>query len=144
MHAAHTEKSMLSPIVADIEFRKALCRDSGMPLPKEFPNAHSYYGIHHIRGGWVYREWFPNVQQVYLIGEFNNWDLNSHPMTDIGNGNWVLTFPGDDALWEGCKVKTVVDVNEHKSMHIPLCSKSIRYDSLRTIWCAEVVDDAKL
>lgn len=40
---------------------------------KDFANAHDYFGIHHVKDGWVYREWAPNAYQLYLTGEFNNW-----------------------------------------------------------------------
>ena len=40
----------------------------------EFANAYNYYGLHHTSdGGWVFREWAPNATEIYLIGDFNNW-----------------------------------------------------------------------
>ena len=39
---------------------------------KEFANAHHYFGIHHLNGSWVYREWAPSAYQLYLMGDFNN------------------------------------------------------------------------
>ena len=94
----------------DIELRMRLYQDAkkrlltdGQTL-NDFANAHNYYGFHHIDGSWVYREWAPSAHQLYLTGEFNGWNWTSHPLTKLGDGNWVLYLPGDDALWEGCKV----------------------------------------
>lgn len=86
----------------------------------DFANAHQYYGFHHVDGGWYYREWAPSAYQLYLKGEFNQWNPTSHPLKKLGNGDWELYLEGDDALWNGCKVKTVVDVNMTRTEHIPL------------------------
>ena len=93
----------------------------------DFANAHNYYGFHHVDGGWYYREWAPSAYQLYLEGEFNGWNKTSHPLTWLGNGNWELYLPGDDALWDGCKVKTVVDANMTRTEHLPLyCRRAVQ------------------
>ena len=104
----------LQSFAGDIDLRMFLYRSTkgsilteGQTL-NDFANAHEYYGIHHVDGGWVYREWAPSAYQLYLEGEFNNWNQTSHPLTNLGDGNWELFLEGDDALWDGCKVKTVV------------------------------------
>jgi len=30
----------------------------------------------------------PGAKQVMLLGDFNNWDPEAHPMKDTGNGVW--------------------------------------------------------
>jgi 1,4-alpha-glucan branching enzyme len=35
----------------------------------------------------------PDAQQVYLIGDFNDWDPNSHPMKRQRDGTWLLQIP---------------------------------------------------
>ena len=107
----------------------------------DFSNAHQYFGFHHVDGGWYYREWAPSAYQLYLTGDFNNWNLTSHPLTSLGNGNWELFLPGDDALWAGCKVKTVVDANMTRTEHIPLFARRVVQDPKTVSWCAEVTDD---
>ena len=77
----------------------------------DFANAHQYFGIHRTEGGWVYREWAPSAYQLYLTGDFNGWNPTQHPMKKQEDGVWELFLEGEDALWEGCKVKTVVDAN---------------------------------
>ena len=74
----------------------------------DFANAHHFYGFHHGDGYWIYREWAPGAHHLYLEGDFNDWDRTSHPLRPIGNGSWEIRLEGDDALWEGCRVKTVV------------------------------------
>ena len=88
----------------DIDYRMQLYRDTkARLLPtgntlNDFANAHNYFGIHHVDGGWVYREWAPNAHQLYLTGDFNGWNWTEQPMLRYGDGCWVLFLPGDDAL----------------------------------------------
>ena len=109
---------------------------------KDFANAHEYFGIHHIKGGWVYREWAPSASKLWLTGEFNNWSKTSHPLTSIGNGNWEIHLK-EEELWEGCKVKTVVEAFGNVSEHIPLYIRRVTQDPKTITWTGEVVDDAK-
>ena len=139
----------LVPFAGDIDLRMYLYRATksrilaeGQTL-NEFANAHNYYGFHHVDGGWYYREWAPSAYQLYLEGEFNGWNQTSHPLTPVGNGNWELYLAGDDALWDGCKVKTVVDANMTRTEHIPLYARRVVQDPKTITFCCEVVDDRK-
>jgi len=52
----------------------------------------------------------PEVKEVYLTGDFNNWNTNSHPMKKDQNGNWEISIslqPGRyeyrffvDGIWQ--------------------------------------------
>ena len=108
-----------------------------------FANAYDYFGIHHLQEGWVYREWAPNAYQLYLTGEFNNWNWTQYPMKKSENGIWELELP-DDKLWDGCKIKTIVDANMTRTEHIPLYARRVTQDSNTHVWVAEVVDDRKV
>lgn len=123
------------------ETKKRILRD-GQTL-SEFANAHHYYGFHHENGGWYYREWAPNAYQVYLTGDFNGWDMISHPLKSLGDGAWEIYLEGDEAFHEGDKVKTVVEVYGEKTLHIPLYARRVVQDPETITWCAEVVDDKK-
>ena len=137
----------LQPFAGDIDLRMRLYHETkarilapGQTL-EHFANAHHYYGIHHVPGGWVYREWAPNAYQLYLTGDFNGWNQTSHPLVNLGNGNWEILIPGEDTLWDGCKVKTVVDVNMTRTEHIPLYARHVVQDPKTVTFCAEVVDN---
>lgn len=109
----------------------------------EFANGHNYFGFHRVDGGWVYREWAPNAHQLYLTGDFNHWHWLAHPMKRLENGVWELKLDGNDALWEGCKVKTIVDANMERTEHIPLYAKRVVQDKETFTFCCEIVDEAK-
>ena len=139
----------LKPFEGDIALRMELYRNtkarllSGGGTLKDFANAHHYFGIHHLDGAWVYREWAPSAHQLYLTGDFNGWNQTSHPMKRLENGVWELVLEGDGALWEGCKVKTVVDANLTRTEHIPLYARRVVQDPKTTAFTAEVVDNWK-
>lgn len=63
----------------------------------DFANGHLYYGFHRTEDGWVFREWMPGADEVRLIGDFNGWNHDSHPLTRDENGNWIITLAGRDA-----------------------------------------------
>ena len=140
----------LQPFAGDIDLRMHLYHETkerilapGQTL-EHFANAHHYYGIHHVPGGWVYREWAPNAHQLYLTGDFNGWNQTSHPLVNLGNGNWEILIPGEDTLWDGCKVKTVVDANMTRTEHIPLYARRVVQDPKTVTFCAEVVDNYRV
>ena len=139
----------LEPFSGDIDLRMHLYRSTKKRILSEgqslndFANAHLYFGFHHVDGGWYYREWAPSAYQLYLEGDFNGWNQTSHPLTNLGNGSWELYLPGDDALWDGCKVKTVVDANLTRTEHIPLYARRVVQNKQTITFECEVVDDRK-
>jgi len=139
----------LQSFAGDIDLRMFLYRATkgrilgeGQTL-NDFANAHNYYGFHRTETGWVYREWAPSAYQLYLEGEFNNWNQTSHPLTRLDNGNWELHLEGHDALWEGCKVKTVVDANMTRTEHLPLYCRRAVQNKTNNSFEAEIVDPGK-
>ena len=140
----------LLPFSGDIDLRMHLYHSTKDRLLvngdtlNDFANAHEYFGIHHVEGGWVYREWAPNAHQLYLTGDFNNWNQTEYPMKRLENGIWELFLEGEKTLWEGCKVKTIVDANMTRTEHIPLYARRVVQDKETVTWCAEVVDDWKV
>ena len=138
----------LAPFAGDIDLRMFLYRATkgrilgeGQTL-NDFANAHNYYGFHRVEGGWVYREWAPSAYQLYLEGEFNGWNQTSHPLHRTDNGNWEIFLEGENALWDGCKVKTVVDANLTRTEHIPLYARRVVQEKHDNSFVCEVVDPA--
>lgn len=79
----------------------------------KFADAYTYLGIHHDRRlkGWTYREWAPNAQDLYLFGDFNNWQRYSHRLNRNQNGIWEIFLPdaeyGERFIHQG-KIKVMV------------------------------------
>ena len=115
----------LKPYYSDIALRmqrhantrRALLGDKGDL--SSFANGYLYYGIARTEDGWVYREWAPGADEMHLIGDFNDWDRESHPMTRLENGNWEIKLDGEDALMHGQRIKVQVTKNGEKFDRIP-------------------------
>lgn len=62
-----------------------------------FADAYLYYGFHYNRKrkGWIYREWAPKAQDLYLFGDFNDWQRYSHRMTPNAYGQWEIFLPDE-------------------------------------------------
>ena len=105
----------------------------------DFANAHEYYGFHHTMDGWVYREWAPGADALYLSGEFNNWSADATPMARLSNGNWEVKLP-EGTLHDGMRVKTVVRNGDKLTWHIPLYARRVIQDPESYEWICEVWD----
>ena len=136
----------LKPYVTDINLRvnnyknkKKELLGKGQKLT-DFANGYRYYGFHRTETGWVYREWAPAAQEMYLTGDFNGWDARACKMTNIGNGNFEVCLEGHDALKPGQRVQAVVIHNGQELRRIPLYATRVVQDKVDYSWCAEIED----
>lgn len=84
---------------------------------------HKYAGIHFhaTTHEWTIREWAPAAKAIFLIGDFNDWNRESHPLQGFTNGVWQLKLPAD-ALAHGQKVKLhVIGADGSRRDRIPAC-----------------------
>ncbi|CAH0382025.1 unnamed protein product [Bemisia tabaci] len=80
----------------------------------KFTKAYDYYGIHILNDNSVTcREWAPGAKQVYLTGQFNNWDRRKHPLKKLEFGKWELILPpnpdGSSQIKHLQEVKIVIE-----------------------------------
>ena len=63
----------------------------------DFASAHEYYGLHFRDNQWVFREWAPNANTIYVIGDFNQWkELPEFQLKRINDkGDWEIILPED-------------------------------------------------
>ncbi len=136
----------LAPFEKDLDLRTELYlskRDnllSGYKKIKNFANGHKYFGFHRTRTGWVYREWAPAADEMYLTGDFNNWDIESCPMTKLENGVFEVHLKGKNALKTGQKVQAIVISSGQILRRIPLYATRVVQDPQTYLWCAEIED----
>ena len=81
----------------------------------QISQGHHFFGLNrgelYGKTGVWYREWAPGALQLRVIGDFNNWDRWSHPMTRDQYGIWSLFFPDDqyaERLTHNSRVKVHV------------------------------------
>ncbi|MCI9587884.1 MAG: 1,4-alpha-glucan branching protein GlgB [Oscillospiraceae bacterium] len=60
--------------------------------------AYEYMGAHPaVEGGaegYVFRVWAPNALSVSVVGDFNGWDRERHPLSKIDQSLWEAFVPG--------------------------------------------------
>ncbi len=129
----------LEPHADDLRLRTELISKKKAELGEltEFANGHRYFGFHRAKNGWVYREWAPAADALFLTGDFNDWDTAACPMTRLENGVFEVQV---DNLCVGQKVQTIVWHNGQMLRRIPLYATRVVQDPVTYLWCAEVED----
>lgn len=107
----------------------------------DFANAHEYFGFHKTQDGWVYREWAPAADNVFIMGDMNNWNQTELRLTPIGNGIFEIYLLGERNLYHGCKVKTVIEKDGQRFERVPLYARRVVQDDNTYVWCAEIFDE---
>ena len=61
-------------------------------------SAYEYMGAHATthdgESGYMFRVWAPRAKAVSVVGDFNFWDTEAHPMHKITDGIWEVFLPG--------------------------------------------------
>ena len=98
-----------------------------------FADGYEYYGIHYhkVRKGWIYREWAPKAMDLYLFGDFNDWQRDANPMIRNEFGVWELFL--DE--------KTYKDRFVHKSLVKVLVHSEIGWQERIPAYIQRVVKD---
>lgn len=68
----------------------------------DFANGYKYFGFQQEVKHWTFREWAPNAQKAWLVGDFNNWE-NNFELKEAYGEVWEISVPG--MLPVGSKVK---------------------------------------
>ena len=102
-------------------------------------NNHLYYGLHKdADGSWLFREWAPNANRIYLIGEFNNWKRSpSYSLQPIGGGNWEIRLPSM-FLSHGEKYKLFIEWPGGGGERLPAYASRVVQEEATKIFCAQV------
>jgi len=104
----------------------------------DFANGYLYFGIHKVRGGWVYREWAPAAEAVYLTGDFCGWERKAYPLEKKENGVWELKLKGSDALKHGQRVMAIVVHDGEELDRVPLYARYVVQETDSIQWNARI------
>ncbi len=89
------EPVILNRMNKALEKERELAKETGS-LAK-FASGHLYFGLHRFDDRWVFREWAPNANAVYLIGGFSSWKEDPEwKLTSLDNGIWEISVPIDN------------------------------------------------
>ena len=98
------------------EKEKILCK--GRKLA-DYATGHLYYGLHRESKTWIFREWAPNAEEVYLVGDFSNWQINNdYKLSKLGNGNWEINL-SSEKLQHGQKYKLFIRWKGGEAYRLP-------------------------
>ena len=75
------------------------------------------FGLHYCDGGrWIYRDWVPDAEAVYLFGDFNGWNRTATPLVNAKDHAdiWFrrIGAPFNAALTKGGEFRLHVVPNE--------------------------------
>ena len=112
---------------------------NGRKSLSDFANGHEYYGLHKLSKGWVFREWAPNATDIYLVGDFNDWqETERYRAKRIeGTGNWELRL-SEKAIAHGQLYKMHVHWNGGSGERIPAWTRRVVQDEQTHIFSAQV------
>lgn len=139
----------LAPYESDIVLRMDRFKEKrrqlvdGAAFLSDFANGYLFFGFHRTETGWVFREWLPGADEVCLMGDFNQWDRESHPLKRVENGVWEIILPGDDSLQEGQNVKLWIRKGENWFERLPAYSTKVAMDPETSLLCTQVQDPEK-
>ncbi len=134
----------LEPYAGEIELRMDRFRAKRAQLAGNeemllnFANGYLYFGIHRTETGWAVREWLPGADKVFLTGDFNDWNRESHPLTRIENGVWEIVLEGEDALRHGQYIKLWIHKGENAFERLPAYSFKVDMDERTMKLCTRV------
>ena len=60
-----------------------------------FASGHEFFGLHRSAGGWMFREWAPASEAVFLVGPFSEWvEQERYALERIdADGTWQIELP---------------------------------------------------
>ncbi len=134
----------LDPFKGIIESRISKCIAKELQLAgdgklMEFAMGHFYYGLHRNQDGWIFREWAPNADDIYLTGMFSNWKEKSAFRLERINsyGDWEIKLP-PESLNHGELFKLSVHWHGGKGERIPSYATRLVQDENTKIFSAQI------
>jgi len=93
--------SLLEPFEADIKRRiaKVIAAENrltgGRMSLADFASGHEFFGLHFDRFEWVFREWAPNADAVYLLCDRTGWrEMSKYRLERaVPEGVWEIRLP---------------------------------------------------
>ena len=107
---------------------------------QEFANGHLYFGLHKNKNGYTFREWAPNATEIFLIGEFSDWqERKEFKLKRINNGNWELKIK-NGIIKDKQLYRLSIYWNNGCGDRLPAWSRRVVQDEKTLIFNAQVWD----
>ncbi len=116
---------------------KELTQDGKIGL-SDFATGYLFFGLHPTPKGWIFREWAPNATEIYLVGDFNDWQQKEeYKLVRKENGVWEISLP-KEAMKHGDLYKLIVHWQGGEGERIPAWSRRVVQDDSSKIFSAQV------
>ena len=127
----------------DYAKRKELELTGGTQSLADFASGYLYFGLHKTPKEWIFREYAPNATELYLIGDFNNWQQGpEYQLQNIGNGVWEIKLPLR-AMRHGDLYKLMMHWKGGFGERIPAWATRVVQDDYTKIFSAQVWEPSK-
>ena len=104
-----------------------------------FASAHEYYGLRRTKDGWLFREWAPNATQIWLVGDFSNWEVRPEFQAVRIPGRDVFEWRGpEDALCHGQFYRLEILWNGGRGERIPAYARRVVQDPETGLFAAQI------
>ncbi len=117
--------------------KQHLCGTSSLA---DFASGHEYFGLHKTKKGWILRDWAPNATQIFVIGDFSEWqEKEQFSMKRHDGGVWTIEFP-KELLHHGMLYKLSIHWEGGQGERIPAWCRREVQDEQTNIFSAQVWD----
>ena len=128
--------------IIDSRIKKCIARESSLTggrSLKEFAMGHFYYGLHRENKGWIFREWAPNAESIFLTGIFSDWkEKPAYRLERINKyGDWEIRLP-EESLRHGDLYKLSLHWKGGRGERIPSYANRLVQDETTKIFSAQV------
>ena len=127
--------------------RKQLTGTFNGSLAEKAADYHKFFGLHRYKNGsWVFREWAPAAQKIFLVGDFSKFkeeprfELQKHPAKP---GCWVLKLAGNIIQHGMHYYLHIYFADGSVNVRIPSAARYVVQDSSTGIFTAQVYMPAK-
>ena len=116
---------------------KELTQDGKFSL-SDFASGYLYFGLHRTDKGWVFREWAPGAEDLYLIGDFNGWqEREEYKLERLENGVFEINLL-PNAMRHKDLYKLKVKWENGEGERIPAWAQRVVQDEKTYIFSAQV------
>lgn len=121
-----------------IKNKELAITNNGQISLSDFATGYMYFGLHFINEQWIFREWAPHADAIYLIGTFNDWRKEEAYRLQKGRlGQWEIQLPADK-LHHGDLYKLWVEWDGGAGERIPAWCRRVVQDEHTHIFSAQI------
>ncbi len=142
--AALNADPFLAPYLAELTRRRDRAEREKRQLAgkngslKEFAGAYGFFGLHREKSKWVFREYAPNATEIFLVGEFSNWEVQEKfRLKKAASGVWQGRFAAN-VFHHGMHYKMLVRWQHGEGLRIPSYARYVVQDKNSALFSAVV------